>query len=222
MKKVLIGTIIVSMALQSGGKYLQPTKVPVAPIQTINTNPWYLGVGLNWSKLSDDSCGVANCSYEDATWGTILRGGYDFNQYIGIETRWIKTFWDKGPFGGTPLQHVGLYIKPQLPLNNNFNLYGLLGYGYTENLGNGGRLNYFDHDSGFSAGIGLEYDLSSKDDDYKSYMTNNNNNPKFDRDFDGHADQEAGWSIFIDYQRLLIKSNIPDLDAVSFGVRYSF
>ena len=223
MKKLLIGTFVASMVLQAGGEYAQLVVTPVAPIETIDPNPWYLGGGLVWAKLYEGNCNDASdCSYEDATWGAMLRGGYEFNQYFGVEARWIRTSWDKGPYGGAPLQHIGIFAKPQVPLNDDFNIYGLLGYGYTENLGSGKRLQYFDHDDGFSAGIGLEYDLSSKDDDYDSYRTKDNQNPQFDRAFDGHGDQEANWSLFVDYQRLLIKSNIPDLDAVSFGVRYDF
>jgi OOP family OmpA-OmpF porin len=216
MKKLLIGTFVASMVLHAGGKYAQPVVTPVASIENAEPNPWYLGGSLVWAKLSKNNC------YEDATWGAMLRGGYEFNQYFGVEARWIRTFWDEGPYGGTPLQHMGIFAKPQVPLNENFNLYGLLGYGYTENLGSGKRLQYFDHDDGFSVGIGLEYDLSSKDEDYDTYKTQTNQNPQFDREFDGHGDQEAKWSLFIDYQRLLIKSDVPDLDAISFGIRYDF
>ena len=217
MKKIFVGSLVTVMSLYAGGKYVEPVVTPVAPIVKVTeASAWYLGGGITWAKLSRGKC------YEDATWGAMLRGGYEFNQYFGIEARWIRTFWDEGPFGGTPLQHIGIFAKPQLPISERFNAYGLLGYGYTENLGNGGRLKYFDHDDGFSAGIGVEYDLSDRKHDYDSYKTEDNPSPKFDRDFDGHGDQEAGWSLFVDYQRLLIKSNIPDLDAVSFGVRYDF
>ena len=217
MKKIFVGSLITAMSLYAGGKYMEPVVTPVAPIVKVTeVSAWYLGGGITWAKLSRDNC------YEDATWGAMLRGGYEFNQYIGIEARWIRTFWDEGPFGGTPLQHVGIFAKPQYPVSERFNVYALAGYGYTENLGNGGRLKYFDHDDGFSAGIGIEYDLSDKKHDYDSYKTEDNPSPKFDREFDGHGEQEAGWSLFIDYQRLLIKSNIPDLDAISFGIRYDF
>ena len=145
----------------------------------------------------------------------MIRGGYDYNQYIGIEARYIRTFLDEGPFGGTPLAHIGIFLKPQYPVSERVNVYGLLGYGYTENLGNGGRLDYFDNDSGFSAGVGIEYDLSDRNYDREE-------NGNYDRAFDGYADQGRGWSLFLDYQRLLIDSDIPDLDAVSLGLRYDF
>jgi len=70
-------------------------------------------------------------------------------------------------------------------------------------------------DNGFSAGFGLEYDLSDKRDDY-------DRNIYYPEGFDGQGDQEMGWGLFVDYQRLLIDSNIPDLDVVSAGVTYDF
>ncbi len=220
IKRILISSLAavsLSAALYAGGgKNMAPVVVPVVPIETVDISPWYLGAGLVWAKFSLDDCGGApGCTYEDATYGAMVRGGYDYNQYVGVEARYIRTFLDEGPEGGTPLAHVGIFLKPQYPVSERVNIYGLLGYGYTENLGNGARLNYFDSDWGFSAGAGIEYDLSDREGDKVE-------NADYDRVFDGYADQGRGWSLFLDYQRLLIKSDIPDLDAVSFGVRYDF
>ncbi len=217
MKKIIVISfisILFGSGLYAGGKHVAPVEAPVVPIVTEDISAWYMGGGLVWAKLS--GCDLnPGCTYEDTTYGVMLRGGYDFNQYFGLEARGIRTFLDEGPFGGTPLQHYGIYAKPQYPLSERTNIYGLVGYGYTENLGNGARLNYFDHDDGFSAGIGFEYDLSDKKGDY-------NKNINYDRAFDGYADQGRGWSLFVDYQRLLIKSDVPDMDVVSFGLRYDF
>jgi len=170
--------------------------------------------GIVWAKLS--GCDInPTCDYEDGTYGAIVRGGYEYNQYLGIGARYIRTFLDEGPYGGTPLERMGLYLKPQYPVSEKVNMYGILGYGYTKNLGNGARLEYFDSDSGFSAGVGMEYDLSDRENDRIE-------NANYDRAFDGYADQGRGWSLFLDYQRLLIKSDVPDLDAVSLGLRYDF
>ena len=209
--KLLISVALLSTSIYAGGKIVAPVEVKVVPV-TEEISSWYLGVGLAAAKFH--SCGDG-CDYEDVTYGAMLRGGYDFNQYIGIEARGIRTFLDKGPLGGIPLQHIGIYAKPQYPVSERFNIYGLLGYGYTENLGNGARLNYFDNDSGFSGGVGLEYDLSDKEGDFKKSVN-------YDRAFDGYADQGQGWSLFIDYERMLIKSNIPDMDVVSVGLKYDF
>lgn len=211
--KLLFSIALFTTSTYAGGKAVAPVEAEVIPVPE-DISAWYLGVGLVIAKLS--GCNLApGCTYEDTTYGAMVRGGYEFNEYFGIEARYIHTFLDKGPFGGTPLQHIGLYAKPQYPVNEEINIYALLGYGYTKNLGNGARLNYFDDDNGFSAGIGLEYDLSDKDGDFEK-------DANYDREFDGYADQGIGWTLFLDYQRLLIKSDIPDLDAISVGLRYDF
>lgn len=210
-KSGILGFILLTTYTYAGGKAVAPVEAEVLPVPE-DISPWYLGVGLVAAKFH--ACGNG-CTYEDLTYGAMLRGGYDFNQYFGLEARGIRTFLDKGPFDGVPLQHIGLYAKPQYPISERVNMYGLAGYGYTENLGNGARLNYFDTDHGFSAGIGFEYDFSDKEGDFEKKAN-------YDRTFDGYADQGRGWSLFIDYQRLLIKSNVPDMDVISVGLRYDF
>ena len=208
-----LSVVLCSSLYAGGGKNLLPVAVPVVPIETVDINPWYIGVGLIAGKYYDDC--VASCVYEDVTYGMMVRGGYEWNQYIGVEARAMGTFWDADPLGGEKLQHIGLFAKPSYPLGEDFNVYGLLGYGWTKTTtgGNGNLPTVDDH--GFSYGIGLEYDLSDKEDDYIE-------NGDYDREFDGQADQEKGWGLFIDYQRLLVKSGIPDMDVISVGVTYDF
>ncbi|RUM69984.1 MAG: hypothetical protein DSZ09_05025, partial [Sulfurovum sp.] len=61
---------------------------------------------------------------------------------------------------------------------------------------NDGKLITVD-DSGFAAGAGVEFSLGEED--------------------DGPA-----WGLFVDYQRLLISSDVPDMDVVSGGITYDF
>jgi len=214
VKIVVSALFIVSSAY--AGKNFVPAETPPIPVPQPQTiSPLYVGLGLVGANFVKDCEVVRDCGYEDTTYGLMARAGYDFNQYFGIEARYLRTFWDKGPYGGVPLEHYGLFLKPQYPLGDRVNIYGLLGYGHTKNRGNGARLNYFNSDSGFSAGIGLEIDFSSSSEDRVK-------NAKYDREFDGHADQNKNWSLFVDYQRLLIKGGVPDMDVVSLGVRYDF
>lgn len=219
MKKVIFSSLVTiaffSTTLYAGGKGAAPVESAVEPIPVaIEPSPVYIGAGLiwgiyNWCRTTPE------CEYEDATYGAMLRGGYEWNQYFGIEARVLGTFWKADPLGGQKLRHYGLFAKPMYPIGEDFNLYGLLGYGWTQTkTGGNGNLDEVD-DHGFSAGIGLEYDLSDRDDDREE-------NVLYEREFDGQADQERGWGLFVDYQRLLIKSDTPDMDVVSGGVTYDF
>lgn len=194
-------------ASYAGGD-IMPAVVPIEPVPVKRlATPVYIGAGFVAGRYNESN-------YEDVTYGAMIRAGYEFNQYIGLEARYLATFWDEGDLYGQELEHVGLFVKPTLSLGDNFNMYGLLGYGWTQ-TNTSGALNSAIDDHGFSAGAGLEYDLSDKRADY-------DRNIYYPEGFDGQADQERGWGLFLDYQRLLIKSDIPELDAISAGVTYDF
>ncbi|MDM5272515.1 porin family protein [Sulfurovum sp. zt1-1] len=228
IKAATLTTLLSISSVYAGGKMVAPAVSPVAEIKEADINPWYIGVGLVWANVTRD-CYCYDLQgnirdivrTEDDNWGGIVRLGYDFNQYFGIEARYLNASVLDAFFN---TEHYGLYLKPQIPLSERFNLYGLLGYGHTEVDTNcDGIHETFSH-NGFSAGIGLEYDLSSKEDDYEHYKNSVNGVPEFDRPFDGHGDQEVEWGLWVDYQNLLhdqgpvkYRSNI-----VSFGVTYDF
>ena len=153
----------------------------------------YIGVGPARGRYFSD-CGNGECSYEDITYGVLVRGGYNFSEYFGIEARLVSTFLDAGPLGGQTLSHFGIFAKPMVDITPKVNLYTLLGYGMTKTK-NDGKLETVD-DAGFSAGAGVEFGIG--------------------------ADENASWKLFADYQRLLIKSDTPDLDVISAGVNYHF
>ena len=200
----------VVIALQTLG-YAGGNIAPVVPVEPEPVKhlavPIYVGAGFVAGRYNASN-------YEDVTYGTMFRAGYEWNQYIGFEARYISTFWDDESLYGQKLEHFGLFVKPMLPFNKNFNLYGLLGYGWTQTKTPGKRNSAID-DNGLSAGFGLEYDLSDMRYDYDPDIY-------YPEGFDGQADQEKGWGLFVDYQRMLIKSDTPDLDAFSAGVTYDF
>ena len=198
-----IAAVVATMTLaNAGGGFVVPVSEPVA-VQN-DSSLGYIGVGLN-RGIYNNQCITDACTYEDVTYGVTLRSGYEFNQYVGIEARYVGTFWGADELGGQKLNHGGLYVKPMMPLDTNFNIYGLLGYGMTTTTtGGNGNLPEVD-ENGFSAGLGMEYDLSDTKDDYDSSVSN----PK-------------GWGLFVDYQRLIVDSTVPDLDVVSAGLTYDF
>lgn len=215
MKKTIqtmaLSSLIVTSSLFGGGNI-----APVVPVEEIDPNPFYVGAGLVWAGVSRDCfCPPDQTTrLKDSTWGGIIRAGYDYNQYVGIEVRALQSSLESDWVDKTT--HYGIFVKPMMPIDEQMNIYGLLGYGHTEVETDCPFLkDEFTHD-GFSYGIGLEYDLSDRDSDKEE--------GEYDRPFDGHGDQEKGWGLFIDYQNLMhnqgpdnFKSNI-----ISFGITYDF
>ena len=154
------------------------TKAPLAAAVLENdTKKWYAGAGLTAGRTSTSHC-------EDITYGVMAKAGYNVNEYVGVEARGLITNWD---YEGSKIKHVGAFIKPQYPINEDINLYGLVGYAKTTTSH---VLNV--DETGLAYGAGMEYQL------------------------------KEDMNLFIDYERLLEKSDMPDLDALSLGVSLDF
>ncbi len=182
-----------------------PTPVPVPVVPVANVSGIYAGLGIVAANY-DTNCDCAGeKSGTDKTAGIMARVGYDFNKYVGVEARGMLSN-QKG--NGGEIKHAGVFVKPMIPVSEDTNVYGLVGLAKTKTQGSLRRTDV----EGLAFGGGVEYDLS---DDKKK-------NAKYDREFDGMADQEKGLGLFADYERLYYKSGSPDLDAVSVGVTYDF
>ena len=164
----------------------------------------YIGAGLIAIKYNPN-CNCTASKGKDKTAGLMVRIGYDFNKYFGVESRAMRSNWKSN---GGKIKHAGLFIKPMYPISNDINIYGLAGYAKTTTQGKLRRMDV----NGVSFGLGFEYDLSS--DSKKDTIYN--------RKFDGIGDQENGLGLFVDYERLFYKSGSPDLDAISAGITYDF
>jgi len=191
-----------------------PVVVAPAVVKNINPSGFYAGLGIAAAQY-DPNC---NCqttttgagvksrkSSKDRSAGLMARVGYDFNKYIGIEARGIRTNWKAN---GGKVQHAGVFVKPMIPVSDATNVYGLAGYAKTKTQGGLRKTNA----TGLALGVGVEVDLS-KDTPKEG---------KYGRPFDGKGNQEKGLGVFADYERMLIKSGAPKLDAVSAGVTYDF
>ncbi len=185
-----------------------PIKRPVAIAKKkIYANGFYAGLGITSARYKD-SCQCeknVKVTNRDTTYGVMGRVGYDFNQYIGVEARGLKTNWDSD---GSRVEHIGVYLKPMMPITNNANVYGLVGVGNTKVKGN---MPDVDSDA-LALGGGIEVDLSK----------DTPRDGRYSRNFDGQGDQEKGVGVFVDYERLVVKKDAPILDAVSAGVSYDF
>lgn len=113
VKTIALSTILATAGLNAG-KNVTPAESPVAPV--VNPLPLYVGVGLLWSGTSLDCLCSTGKKLKDTTYGGILRVGYDFNEYIGVEARVLRTFMGK-TFAETT--HYGIYlVPPEKPTNH--------------------------------------------------------------------------------------------------------
>jgi len=177
---------------------------PIVPVKNIKANGFYAGLGIAAARYKTN-CDCPTGSGSDKTAGVMARVGYDFNKHIGIEARGIKTNWKSD---GGKVEHAGLFVKPMLPVSDSTNLYGLVGLAKTKTKGSLQTTNA----DGLALGVGVEVDLSA----------DTPKNGRYNRTFDGQGDQEKGLGVFADYERMLVKSSSPKLDAVSVGVTYDF
>jgi len=197
--------------------YVEPTPAPVVvapvPVKNINPSGFYAGLGIAAAQY-DPNCncqttttsqGTSSKSSKDRSTGLMARVGYDFNKYIGIEARGIRTNWKAN---GGKVQHAGVFVKPMIPVGDATNVYGLAGYAKTKTQGSSRKTNA----TGLALGLGVEVDLS-KDTPKEG---------RYGRAFDGKGNQEKGLGVFVDYERMLVKSGAPKLDALSTGVTYDF
>ena len=209
---VLLLLLTTSINAGAKGKGVEIAISEVKEIPIITPVPFYIGGGPLWGRYG--GC-EGDCKYVDVTYGAVLRAGYEYNEYIGIEARLLGTTFAEDPKGGETFRHFGIFAKPSTPLSEDFNIYGLVGLAWTKTVTGGNHNLPIINDGGLSAGIGFEYDFSHKYDDKEDGGV-------YERPFDGQGDQEQGWGFFIDYQRLLIKADIPDMDVIGFGLTYDF
>ena len=198
----------------------QPVPVPIGSPKHISPSGFYAGLGITGSRYKSscdcptDSSSSANLGVQNSTTkrsgkennvALLARVGYDFNRYVGLEFRGMKTI---GSTSNADISHMGLFLKPMVPITDGLNAYGLVGAAKTKVSG---AYNNVDAES-LSLGAGVEFDLS-KDTPKEG---------RYSRNFDGQGDQEKGIGLFVDYERLVVKKDSPDLDTLSAGVTYDF
>ncbi len=201
----------------------QPVPVPIGSPKHISPSGFYAGLGITGSRYqSSCGCPTDSSSSSSANLGVesskktqrsgkennaalLARVGYDFNRYVGLEFRGMKTI---GSTSNADISHVGLFLKPMVPITDGLNAYGLVGAAKTKVSGSYQNVNA----ESLALGAGVEFDLS-KDTPKEG---------RYSRKFDGQGDQERGVGLFVDYERLVVKKNAPDLDTLSAGVTYDF
>ena len=167
MKKIVSTLAYVAMGssmLVAGGDFTEPMepvinlpeKEVVVLQDDVKYDGFYAGVAANYMRMGE---AVTSTGY-----GITLVGGYYFNQFVGVEARYMRTLSDLDRESSRPivtvsdtLENVGLYVKPMYSVTTGLALYGLAGYGqstYTKD----------DRDyseNGFQWGLGAKYELAN-------------------------------------------------------------
>ena len=164
MKNIVLSTVAVltmgSFAVAGGD--IAPVEEPVVVVEPVVTDAgFYLGLAYGYATMDLTFTEVTgNSVYAedlgDDSYSTImLQAGYDFNKYVAIEGRyWFGLDEDFGLGNGDyNIDTWGIYVKPQYPVTDAFDIYALLGYANTDQ---GNAFNDTTLD-GFSWGLGASY-----------------------------------------------------------------
>ena len=143
--------IIAMSTFAIAGGDIEP--VPMAAPIVEDYSSVYVGLGYSYVTADVDGTEKGN-AYS-------LIAGYNYNQYIAVEGRYIRTIGDMDvsndqsslyhPDGSyeREVSSAAIYLKPQYPVTEAFSVYGLLGYG--------GVTSRETDANGFQWGLGAKY-----------------------------------------------------------------
>ncbi len=204
MKNIMLSSaalLVVGTQIVIAGGDIAPVEpvVPVPVVTNNDTSDFYIGLGLSDTRVfSTDSkwFGVAPTMDEELSY--TLLAGYNFNEYIGIEGRYSKSFTERD-YADTTVWSI--FLKPQYRFwetdpnkdgydDGYFTVYGLLGFGNTRVEGTDGDNSNTSawpsalgqdilNKTGFQWGLGVSYTLVDIDE----------------------GERKNTWSVFIDYTR---------------------
>ena len=155
MKKFTL-SVVAAMAVSTfaiAGGDITPVEEIVASPMVEELSGFYAGIGYSFVSLD-----VVLDGKEEGDAFSLL-AGYNYNEYVAFEGRYIKTLGSDMDVTGSifvpngsyerKFSNIALYVKPQYPVTEEFNVYALLGYGQT-------TARETDVD-GFQWGLGAEY-----------------------------------------------------------------
>jgi len=195
MKKSLLLSIVASTMIMAGGD-IAPVVETAAPVAADNSG-FYLGLGAASLRLGWDNFEGTDTDSRYSVYGISLLGGYQFNQYVALEGRYVANVqdWMDEDFDTTG---YSLFVKPMYPVNDVFSVYGLLGYGHLKFDGDGDS----ESDSGFQWGIGASAAVTDNISAFVDYTRLWDDN-----EFDGEDMDDGGDFVF---------------DVITVGLTYKF
>lgn len=169
----LVAVLAMSTFAIAGGD-IAPIEEPMVEPVVEDSGTFYLGLGYgafnNEISFSETIGAVTTrTSIDDSMDTVLLQAGYEFNEYIAVEGRYWIGASDLGDLTGD-FSAWGLYVKPQYPVAEAFNVYALLGYGYTDLDFDNASIDYL-NTSSFSWGLGAEYKFTENVSIFLDYVS---------------------------------------------------
>jgi opacity protein-like surface antigen len=202
MKKIIISIAAMLSMLSAGGCVVEPVSpvVPVTPLEqpSLSTGNFYVGGALSLvsaRKASTDLDFFNDKRGQDRIVNLMLLSGYNFNKYFAVEGR-VTASIAKQSF--TKYTGFSLFAKPQYPISNNFNVYGLLGFGVV-NLDKYHGSNVDVSKASFQWGAGVNYNINDRWAVFADYTSLANN-----------------------IKGTFLNSKKVDVDSINVGVIYKF
>lgn len=164
------------------GGDISPVEPYVEVPEVKDGKPGIFHVGLGYSYMNMN---VENPEVDLTAHSVLFKGGYNFNEYFGVEGRYTMSVGDMTLDNGKEtdvdgdMSNLGIYAKVMYPLVEQFTVYGLLGYGKVT-VDDGAELS----ESGFQWGIGAEYAVTENIGLFVDYA-NLYNDTGFDGEFTG-------------------------------------
>ena len=202
MKRIvlLVCTVAAMSSLGFAGgdmKDVEPVIEPVVEIKEVEKN-FYVGLGLSALSTGEGSIDFFdNHGERDRTVNLLLMAGYEFNPYMAVEGRYSTYVYEEDSLNSDTW---GIYLKPQYPVNEDFSVYALLGFGGMTVDGVDGADIDVD-DNGFQWGLGASYSVAEDIAVFVDYVSIAN---------DMGADSWGGTTADV------------DADALTIGVTYNF
>jgi opacity protein-like surface antigen len=161
MKKsiTILGTLVVMGShVIAGGDIDVPTVENEAQVTTDGSS-FYAGIAMSAVSARDASKSMDffdESTGQDRLANVTFLAGYNYNPYLALEGRYTTTFTDEDIL---EMDGWSLFVKPQYPLTESFNVYALLGFGNVSlDPVSGSRIDL--DDTGFQWGVGASYDFT--------------------------------------------------------------
>ena len=159
---ISVATVIALSSFGFAGGDIEPVEPVVdAPMVEVSAGNAYVGLGFALVSTRDSSVSLdffSDSVGQDRLGNIAFLAGYNFNSYIGVEGRYSTGVSNSDIVS---MDGWSLFLKPQYPVSDAFNIYALLGYGgVTMDPENNSLVNV--DDTGFQWGIGADYAVTEQ------------------------------------------------------------